>query len=190
MRKFLLLYSYLLSWLKGINVIILARCAYPEVYIDCRAYFSINSWKNLSIGRRSYVGAYTTLMVVDDPLGKLGKAALFIGRDTYIGEWNNLRAGGGKISIGNNVLISQHVSIIASGHLIEKDKLIAFQPWTIDKNGVSIGDDVWIGANSVILPGVIIGRGAVIGAGSIVTKNVPEYAVVAGNPAHIIKYRI
>ena len=52
-----------------------------------------------------------------------------------------------------------------------------------------IEDDVWIGSNSVILSGVKIGRGAVIGAGSIVTKNVPKYAIVAGNPAKVIKMR-
>lgn len=52
-----------------------------------------------------------------------------------------------------------------------------------------IENDVWIGARAIILQGRIIGTGAVIGAGSIVTKNVPPYAIVAGNPAHIIKYR-
>ena len=48
---------------------------------------------------------------------------------------------------------------------------------------------MWVGANSVILPGVTIHKGAVIAAGSIVTKDVPEYAIVAGNPAKVLKYR-
>ena len=52
-----------------------------------------------------------------------------------------------------------------------------------------IGNDVWVGANSVILPGVKIGTGAIVGAGSVVTKDVPEYAIVVGNPARILKYR-
>ncbi len=52
-----------------------------------------------------------------------------------------------------------------------------------------IEDDVWIGANVIILPGVHVKKGAVIGAGSIVTKDVPGYAIVAGNPAKIIRYR-
>ncbi|MEY8675294.1 CatB-related O-acetyltransferase [Thomasclavelia cocleata] len=56
-------------------------------------------------------------------------------------------------------------------------------------NEISIGNDVWIGANSCILSGVCIGNGAVIGAGSVVTKNVLDYAIVAGNPARVIKYR-
>lgn len=54
---------------------------------------------------------------------------------------------------------------------------------------VIICDDVWVGANSVILPGITIGKGAVVGAGSVVTKDVPAYAIVMGNPAKIKKYR-
>lgn len=54
---------------------------------------------------------------------------------------------------------------------------------------VSIGNDVWIGRNAIILPGVNVSDGAVVGAGSVVTKDVPPYAVVAGNPARVIKYR-
>ena len=62
--------------------------------------------------------------------------------------------------------------------------------WTIaDNTPCSIGNDVWIGANAVIMPKVRIGNGAVIGAGAIITKDVPDYAVVVGNPARIVKYR-
>lgn len=56
-------------------------------------------------------------------------------------------------------------------------------------NEVIIKNDVWIGANSVIMPGVIIGNGAIIGAGAVVTKDVPDYAIVVGVPAKVIKYR-
>jgi acetyltransferase-like isoleucine patch superfamily enzyme len=60
---------------------------------------------------------------------------------------------------------------------------------TISKGDIIIEDDVWIGSNSVILGGVKIGRGTVIGAGSIVTKNIPPYSIVVGNPARVIKQR-
>lgn len=61
---------------------------------------------------------------------------------------------------------------------------------SIISNGpIKIANDVWIGAHTVILSGVQIGNGAIIGAGSIVTSDVPDYAIVAGNPAKVIKYR-
>ena len=65
----------------------------------------------------------------------------------------------------------------------------AEQSTPLDYKEVSIGNDVWIGMNACVLPGIRIGHGVVIGAGSVVTKDVPDYAVVAGNPARIIKYR-
>ena len=58
-----------------------------------------------------------------------------------------------------------------------------------DKIRTTIGKDVWTGANAVILKGVKIGDGAVVGAGSIVTKDIPSYAIVVGNPARILRYR-
>jgi acetyltransferase-like isoleucine patch superfamily enzyme len=57
------------------------------------------------------------------------------------------------------------------------------------KEGINVGNDVWIGPRAIILPAVTIGDGAVVGAGAVVTKDVPAYAVVAGNPAKIIHYR-
>lgn len=59
----------------------------------------------------------------------------------------------------------------------------------VDKGGVSIGNGVWIGDSVIILPGVNVGNGAVIGAGSVVTKSVPEYAIVVGNPARVVRLR-
>ena len=86
-------------------------------------------------------------------------------------------------------MISQNVTIVTSNHNIDKNQPIIKQTWRTANNFVTIGDDVWVGANSVILPGTTIHNGAVIAAGSIVTKDVPEYAIVAGNPAKVIKYR-
>ena len=72
---------------------------------------------------------------------------------------------------------------------INKEALIVEQEWDSEKAGIIVGDDVWIGANATILPGVKIGKGAVIGAGSVVTKDVKEYAIVAGVPAKHVRYR-
>jgi len=62
-------------------------------------------------------------------------------------------------------------------------------PYNVFEKKCIIGNDVWIGTNSTILRGVTIGNGAVIGANTVVTKDVPDYAIVVGNPARIIKYR-
>lgn len=71
--------------------------------------------------------------------------------------------------------------IFAEGH--------QFPGYPLSKGDISIGNDVWIGQNTIILSGVTIGNGAVIGAGSIVVKNIPPYGVAAGNPAKLIRYR-
>ncbi len=94
-----------------------------------------------------------------------------------------------NIKIGAHVMMGPDVLILGKNHQFERvDIPMMFQG---DKEAppVVIQNDVWIGARSIILPGVVIGAGAVIGAGSVVTKNVPPFAVCAGNPARVIKYR-
>ncbi len=90
----------------------------------------------------------------------------------------------GKVKIGDNCFIAPNVSIYTAGHPIHPKIRNTMYEYGID---MTIGNDVWIGGNSVICPGVNIGDGAVIGAGSVVTKDVPSYTVVAGNPAKVIK---
>lgn len=90
--------------------------------------------------------------------------------------------------IGNNVIMGPDVKIYSRNHRFSSLETPIQYQGKIQKN-TSIGNDVWIGANTVILPGVQIGDHAVIGAGSIVTKDVTPYAVMAGNPAEIIKMR-
>ena len=78
--------------------------------------------------------------------------------------------------------------IISSNHIIpSREKLINGEINILKK--VSIGRDVWLGANAIILGGVSIGDGVVIGAGSVVTKSIPPYSIVVGNPGKIIKQR-
>jgi maltose O-acetyltransferase len=93
------------------------------------------------------------------------------------------------VTIGKDVLIGPEVIIFSRNHIYsDPTRPINTQGLEKDRR-VIIEDDVWVGARSIILPGRRIGIGAVIGAGSVVTKNVPEYAVVGGNPAKILKYR-
>lgn len=116
------------------------------------------------------------------------KSFIRIGCRSFVGHYCNLRTGGGGIEIGDDVVLAQFVSLIASGHGMKLGVLIRDQP-PPEKRGIKIGKDVWLGASSVVLPGVTIGDGAVIGAGAIVTKDVPANAIMVGNPARILRYR-
>lgn len=115
------------------------------------------------------------------------KGGIKIGNNTYIGHYCVL-LGGGFIEIGKKVLISPGVIITTQGHFFQKtDRFMKDQPTLVAK--IVIEDDVWIGANATILPGVKVGKGSVIGAGSIVNRDIPEYSVAAGVPAKVIRNR-
>lgn len=95
----------------------------------------------------------------------------------------------GKTIIGKNVMMGPDVCIYASNHAFDRTDIPMNRQGYTPEKPVVIEDDVWIGARVIILPGVHIGTGAVIGAGAVVTKDVPDYAVVGGNPARILKMR-
>ena len=95
----------------------------------------------------------------------------------------------GPLVIGENVMMGPDVIILTSVHNTLSVDVPMNQQGFLSKRNVLIGDDVWIGCRVIILPGVTIGKGAVIGAGAVVTKDVPEYGVVRGNPAKLIKSR-
>jgi acetyltransferase-like isoleucine patch superfamily enzyme len=160
--------------------------------------------------RDNGVNISPTVMIVKDTLGEISfgpqvqvghgtfitadtnnreKSFLTVGEGTVINEYNNIRASGTVISIGKYCQISQFCSLIGTNHSIDTSELMLLAAWDTQKHSIHIDDDVWIGANSVVLPGVKIGRGAVIGAGSVVSRDVPEYAVYGGVPAKLIRFR-
>ena len=104
--------------------------------------------------------------------------------DAFYANFNLVLVDDIDIYIGNHVMIAPNVTITATGHPVHPE---------LRKNGtqfsipVRIEDDVWIGANVVILPGVTIGKNSVIGAGSVVTKNIPENVVAVGNPCRVLR---
>lgn len=94
----------------------------------------------------------------------------------------------GQVHIGNYVMIAAHVMLAGGNHRFDdRTRPMMHQGHTC--LGIVIEDDVWIGANVVVVDGVRIGKGAVVGAGAVVTRDVPSYAIVVGNPAKLIKYR-
>ncbi|HJD42216.1 MAG TPA: sugar O-acetyltransferase [Candidatus Mediterraneibacter quadrami] len=89
-----------------------------------------------------------------------------------------------KVTIGDNCQMAPNVAIYTAGHPLHPVSRNSLYEYGIS---VTIGDNVWIGGNTVILPGVHIGSNTVIGAGSVVTKDIPDWVVAAGNPCRVIK---
>ena len=116
----------------------------------------------------------------------LHDAIFEIGDKTYINHDSEIRCRE-HISVGNNVSIAYNVLIQDSDYHTMYDENGNAKPQT---SPIVIEDDVWIGANTIILKGVTLGRGCVVAAGSVVTKSIPAYSLVAGNPARVIKQNI
>ena len=89
-----------------------------------------------------------------------------------------------KVKIGDNCQMAPNVAIYTAGHPVHPDSRNSAYEYGI---GVTIGDNVWIGGNTVIVPGVHIGSNTVIGAGSVVTKDIPDWVIAAGNPCRVIR---
>jgi len=118
-----------------------------------------------------------------------------IGRGTGIG-WGFCVRGAGELSIGKFCAIGENLRVITNNHevsclsmnLLLQDELLDARLLS-EKKDVVIGNDVWIGDNVIILPGVTVGDGCVIGAGALVTKSIPGFSIVAGNPAKVLRKR-
>ncbi|WP_439134928.1 acyltransferase [Pseudomaricurvus sp.] len=110
-----------------------------------------------------------------------------LGRGVSVNQSVTLDGGRAGITIGDHTRIAAQTCMFAFNHGMEPDRLIQEQPVTSE--GITIGRDVWIGANVSIVDGVTIGDKAIIGMGSVVTKNVPAGAKVGGNPAKVIGNR-
>lgn len=111
-----------------------------------------------------------------------------IGRKVYFGTGFRMQCT--HLDIGDYVMIARDLNIIGGGHEHASTALPMIFQGNLPETHLTIEDDVWIGARVTICPNVRhIGRGAIIAAGSVVTKPVPAYAIVGGNPARIIRYR-
>lgn len=111
-----------------------------------------------------------------------------IGNRSNINRYCVLLAGeSSKIIMGTDCLTGPGVTIVASKYDVKGKNIIRSYP--ADERDVIIGNDVWLGANAVVLPGVTIGDGAIVGAGSVVSKNIGAYEIAVGTPAKKIKTR-
>lgn len=148
--------------------------------ISIGQYVEISGAKNISVGSEIYI--------VDRAIIRSIEGALTIGSRFALNGGARLVADCGEINIGNDVMIGPNVVVRASNHCSDRTDITI---WEQGQTGgrIVIGDDVWIGANAVLLSQVTIGSHVIIAAGAVVTKDVPDFAVVAGVPAKILRYR-
>lgn len=164
------------EYLNGFTYFILNKhrfksISYPFIKYD-RAF--IRNRENIEFGHNITIG-YNCFI---SPL------SLKVGNDVWLGV-NGFICG--KVVIGNGVIIGPNVSIPGASHIIDSVKPPLNSDSTV--KGTIIEDYVWIGSNCTILDDIKIGKGAVIAANSVVTKDVPDFSVVGGVPAKIIRYR-
>jgi len=132
-------------------------------------------FRKFSIGSNCIVEDFATI--------NNGVGDVSIGNNCGIGLSNIII---GPVTIGNYVMLAQNIVISGLNHGYE-DVNLPPRLQKVTTKPITINDDVWIGANCVITAGVTIGKHAVVGAGSVVTKDIPEFCVVVGNPARVIK---
>jgi acetyltransferase-like isoleucine patch superfamily enzyme len=110
-----------------------------------------------------------------------------VGAHSFIGTGCHLAVL--DLTIGNYVLLAGHVAVVGGDHRFDMPGTPMIRAGRANPQPVRIEDDAWIGHGAIILHGITIGEGAVVAAGSVVTKDVPPYAIVAGCPAHVLRER-
>lgn len=134
----------------------------------------------LVLGRWVHVGDGSALRAHEGTLRVGDKVVM--GRDSQVNCWLD-------VEVGASTLISDHVYICDFDHRTE-DLTVPIKDQGIVKSPVRVGPDVWVGTKATVLRGVRVGQGAVIGANTVVTRDVPAYAVVAGAPARVVRSRL
>ena len=123
-----------------------------------------------------------------------GIGNILVGNDVSFGERTEILTTRAKVRFGNHIMLGPGVTMVSGNHRIDiigKYMSEVSDAMKVPENDqdIVIEDDVWIGSNAIILKGVTIGTGSVIAAGAVVTKSVPAYSIVGGNPAKVIRQR-
>lgn len=146
--------------------------------------------KYIEVGERTTIGKHVQLTAWGEHKGVIFTPSIKIGNNTQFGSYNHITAVN-CIEIGNGVLTGKFVTITDNSHGIPGDvrdcDLSPTMRKAYSKGGVVIEDNVWIGDKATILANVRIGRCSIVGANAVVTKDVPPYCIVGGNPAKIIR---
>lgn len=145
----------------------------------------------IKVGKDSYFNDYLFLTALSEFKGQIFKPEIVIGKGCNFGAFNHITAVN-KIHIGDGCLTGKWVTITDNNHGTTEFEDLEVKPdirKVCSKGSVIIGNNVWIGDKATILSGVKIGDGTVVAANCVVTKDVPAYSVVVGNPARILKIK-
>ncbi|MED4281720.1 acyltransferase [Priestia megaterium] len=159
----------------------LGRSVTLEDYVEIDAI----SKQGVNLGNNVRIGAYSKVKCTGT-IRNLGKG-LSMGDNSAVGEYSFFGAAGG-IEIGENVIMGQNIRFHSENHIFDRIDL-PIREQGVTNQGISIGNDCWIGAGVVFLDGVTVGDGCVIGANTLVNKDIPPYSVAVGNPVKIVKNR-
>lgn len=153
---------------------------YNKILFYINKMIIINNRKKIKLIGENSIISYGTIEYAEK---------IIIGENCYIGPQYRLYGRGG-ISIGDGVIIGPRVTIHTSNHNYDSSDLKALPYDNVVKlKKVNIEQNVWVGDNVMICPGVTIGEGAIIGMGTVVSKNIPSYSIVVGNPCKVVKSR-
>jgi acetyltransferase-like isoleucine patch superfamily enzyme len=144
-----------------------------DCFVSPEAQLFAEPGRDIRVGRRASIAAHAFL-----------HGPVELADEVSINARVTIDGGGAGVRIGAGTRIATGVSIFAFNHALDAARTIREQPVTSE--GITIGADVWIGANAGITDGVTIGDHAVVGMGAVVTKDVPPWAIVAGSPARVI----
>jgi acetyltransferase-like isoleucine patch superfamily enzyme len=142
---------------------------------------------SIQLGQNVTVGPYAEIIVYKRSPFSSKEGRLIVGDRSAIQAGANIRAAGGTIRIGSCSVVAQNSVLVAANHRVIRGQTYLYNPWDESRTGISIGDNVWIAASCVVLPGSRIGDNVVIGAGSVVAGEVPANEIWAGVPARKIK---
>ena len=172
-------------WILGLRV----RLRHPTLTSDPTAIwdYGYSDIEAIELGERVWVGAFTEVIVQRHAQHSRIEGRLKLDDGVVISTGVNLRAAGGAIQVGAGSVLSQHCVVVAANHRLEPGVARIHTPWDETRCGVTIGANVWVGAQCVVLPGARIGDNAVIAAGSVVRGEVPAGELWGGVPARYIR---
>lgn len=180
------------EWIEGVLAYVPGRTGY---WLRARWYslllgtgegvFSLGRGTTI-IGSRN-IHLHGAVSVGEDCLLSAGQGRLEFGEGTFLNRNVSIVADFSEIKIGRDVLIAMGVTMRSAGHRFDRSPAIPIREQGHDRKPIIVGNDIWIGANAVILGGVTIGDHSVVAAGSVVTRDVPPCSLVMGVPARVVR---